>query len=335
MVVGGRDENETNNGISHFVEHMVFKGTQTRTAVEIAESLESVGGHLNAFTGKELTCYYGHVLDEHLPRAIQVISDMLANSVYDETEMEKEKRVVLEELNAIEETPEELVHEFFWKGLFPSHPLGLPIIGSKDVISSFNKEDLVNYVGNNYSANRIVVVAAGNVDHNELVKLTSENFTPFKNAEVASYGKPEMPAAETKVIENGAIQAHICLGTHTFGYEDMRKYDLLVLNTLLGAGMSSRLFQNIREKYGLAYSVYSFVDFMFDTGMFGVYIGTDTEKIEKSIELILDELSQLQQKPVPNSELERTKSQLKGNLVLGLESTSGRMSRFGENGNIS
>lgn len=329
LQVGSRNESVSNNGISHFIEHMMFKGTMTRSAFDIAESLESVGGHLNAFTSKELTCYYAHVLDEHLPLAVDVISDILQNSLLNEIEIEKEKQVVLEELKTLEETPEDLIHELFASDLFQNHPLGFSTIGRRETIQAFSKSQLHEYIRQNYTTDSMVIAAAGNLEHEQLLKLVEAKFDGFNTVAHKSSQPSHASLRHGKnVIENGAIQAHICLGTQSYSYASEKKFPLLVLNTLLGAGMSSRLFQNIREKYGLAYSVYSYIDFMFDTGLFSVYIGTDKNKINDSIELIEKELERLKNQPVSAEELNRTKSQLKGNLMLGLESTSSRMNRL-------
>lgn len=328
VAVGSRDEHPGNHGISHYIEHMMFKGTSNQTASDIARSLESVGGHLNAFTGKELTCYYAHVLDEHLCKAVEVIADILTNSIFDEDEMEKEKRVILDELNNIEETPEELIHDLFWEDLFPNHPLGFSIVGKRDSILNLKRDAILSFLRQNYTTTRMVVAAAGNVDHSHLVDLLQANFGPLGGGHSATYPLPRNPEHGTNVVENGAIQAHLCLGTQAYPYRERKKFGLLVLNTLLGAGMSSRLFQNIREKQGIAYSVYSFIDFLFDAGIFGVYLGTDKENVEKSLELITRELEGLRKNPVSSEELDRTKSQLKGNLMLGLEGTSSRMNRL-------
>ncbi len=328
LTVGSRDETAANNGISHFIEHMVFKGTSNRTAADIAQSLESVGGHLNAFTGKEQTCYFAHILDDDLPIAVDVISDFLKNSLFLNEEMEKEKHVILEELSNIEETPEELIHEHFVEDLFPNHALGRSIIGKRENIQTFSVDDIHTYLNQNYTSDRIVIAAAGNVNHKTLVQLVKRNLGQTTTSSNHSYEKPRANSQDQHIIENGAIQAHICLGTQSYSYRDNKKYALLVLNTLLGSGMSSRLFQNIREKYGLAYSIYSFIDFLIDTGLFGVYIGTKKDMIKDSIELIFKELKELKDTAVSQDELNRTKSQLKGNLMLGLESTSSRMNRL-------
>jgi predicted Zn-dependent peptidase len=328
LSVGSRNETDDNNGVAHFIEHMMFKGTKNRNAFEIAQSLESVGGHLNAFTGKELTCYYAHILDEHLPVAVEVLADILLNSLFDENEMEKEKRVILEELSTLEETPEELIHELFLKDLFPQHPLGFSTIGKRQNISSFRRRHIIDFIRENYTPNNMVIAAAGHVNHLDLVKLIDEKFKWFDNPGSSHYQPPSKAYFGKNIIENGAIQAHLCMGTQSYAYRDSKKFGLLILNTLLGSGMSSRLFQNIREKYGLAYSIYSFTDFLLDTGLFGIYIGTDKLKIDESIQLISAELDNLMNQPVPHEELKRTKSQLKGNLMLALESTSSRMNRI-------
>ncbi|RMD87229.1 MAG: insulinase family protein, partial [Calditrichaeota bacterium] len=303
LTVGSRDENASNNGISHYIEHMMFKGTKNRKAYEIAESLESVGGQINAFTSKELTCYYAHILDEHLEIAVDVISDILINSVFDEQEMEKEKQVIVEEINNMEDTPEEMIHELFIKDLFPDHPLGFSTLGTRENVWGFTRQDIYDYLSRNYAKNRLVIAAAGNVDHDKLVELVETKFVEFHNSVDRVLYPPNGPRQGENIIKNGGIQAHICLGTLAYSYRDPKKFPLLILNTLLGAGMSSRLFQNIREKHGLAYSVYSFIDFLFDTGLFGVYIGTDKNKIGASIELINKELEDLKKNPVSKEEL--------------------------------
>lgn len=329
LTVGSRDERVENNGIAHYTEHMMFKGTTRLSASDIAQSLERVGGYLNAFTGKEVTCYYAHVLNEHISNAVEILGEILTDSVFDEVEMEKEKRVILDELSNIEEMPEELLHDLFWEDLFPDHPLGMSIIGKRDTVSDIDRSKILDFIDRNYTSDRIVVAAAGDVDHQDLVELLGNNVAKLKRGPHPSkYPLPNLPDTKVNVVENGAIQAHVCLGTQAYNYRDRKKFALLVLNTLLGSGMSSRLFQNIREKHGIAYSIYSFVDFLFNTGVFGIYLGTDKENVERSLELIQDELQMLTRNSVSVDELERTKSQLKGNLMLGLEGTSSRMNRL-------
>jgi predicted Zn-dependent peptidase len=328
IATGTRDEAEKDNGISHFVEHMVFKGTGRRSAREIAESLESVGGHLNAFTSKEVTCFYAQFLDEHLPIAVDVLSDLVTDPRFDEEEIRKEKQVVLEEINNVEDTPEDLIHERFQRNLFPNHPLGFSTLGTRETVSRFARDDLIRYMRRNYTLDRVVVAASGNVDHHDLINLVGSTLDPLPQVSTREVDPPPATGVNFHIEEASILQAHLCVGTSSFPYEDPRKFALLVLNTLLGGGMSSRLFQTIREEYGLAYTVYSFLDFMLDTGVFGIYVGTDKDKVDACLELIHQELQALRTAPVPAHELERTKSQLKGSLMLALESTSGRMNRL-------
>ncbi|MCG3117974.1 MAG: putative zinc protease [bacterium] len=325
---GTRDERPAENGISHFLEHMMFKGTKRRKASDIAESIEAVGGHLNAFTGKELTCYYAHVLDENLALAVDVLADMLAGSVFDADEMVKEKSVVIEEINSVEDTPEDLVQDFFMRDLFPEHALGYSTLGTRASVSAFEREQLFDYIARHYTQNRLLVAAAGNIQHADLVAEVGERLSllPPNGARVVT--APSVQSIPSSVTEDDCSQTHICLGTWALRFDDPRKFILLVLNTLLGGGMSSRLFQTIREQHGLAYSVFSFHDFMLDTGMFGVYLGTDPERAEQATALLRQELRKLRDDQVAAAELQRTISQLKGSLMLGLESTSSRMSRL-------
>ncbi|MBI1803022.1 MAG: insulinase family protein [Ignavibacteriae bacterium] len=329
--VGSRDETETTNGISHFLEHMVFKGTKRYSAQQIARSLERVGGYLNAFTTKEHTCYFARILDENLTEAVDVISDMVQRPVFVVKEMEKEKGVILEELKNIEDDPDDLIHDYFDGNVFSKHPLGFPIIGRAQNIKSFSKNDLTDYVVSHYIPSRMVVSAAGNLKHEKLVDLV-EKFFNGKSSSNGSSVRPSGPKRmqpKKEVYEKPIMQAHICLGTLGYGVKSRQRYPLLVLNTLLGEGMSSRLFQNIREKYGFAYTVYSFANLMSDTGSFGVYVGTAQNKIDRSIELIYRELEKAKTKPIMATELKRTKAQIKGSMMLSLESMSNRMMRLG------
>ncbi len=326
--VGTRDELPEENGISHFIEHMMFKGTARRSSKEIAESLEAVGGHLNAFTGKEVTCYYAHLLDEHLPIAIDVLSDVLTASIFDPEEMNKERGVIIEEINAVDDTPEDLIHELFFNDLYPDHALGTSTLGTRETVTSFTREQLLSFTQRHYTRNRIVVSAAGNIEHEALLKLLAGRLDILPSNGPRKMITPTAARSTGTVKEDVGAQTHICLGTRALRFDDTRKFNFLVMNTLLGGGMSSRLFQNIREKHGLAYSIYSFHDFMYDTGVFGTYIGTDPEREEQAVKLLKQELSLLREEKVAADELERTKNQLKGSLLLGLESTSSRMNRL-------
>ena len=328
ILAGTIDETTENNGIAHFVEHMVFKGTESRTSLEIADSLESLGGHINAFTGKEITCFYAHVLDENIEIAIDILADLIINPLLAVKDVEREKRVVLEEIGELEDSPDELIHEYFIESLYKPHPISFSTLGKRKTINSLNRNKIIKFIQSNYSGNRIVVAAAGNIDHENVVDTVSKYLIDIKKSSDRSTNILQKEKITKKVIENNFQQAHICIGRRGFSYCDPRRYSLLLLNTILGFGMSSRLFQNIRERHGLAYSIYSFVDFLKDTGLFGVYLGTDKENIDFSIELVKKEMNTFIQEPISDEELDKRKNQLKGNLLLGLESTSNRMNRL-------
>ncbi|MEX0736824.1 MAG: pitrilysin family protein [Bacteroidota bacterium] len=329
---GSRDESEKNNGISHFIEHMVFKGTKRRSVREIARSLEAVGGYLNAFTGKEHTCFYARVLDEHAELALDVLSDLVQHPTFPERDLEKEKGVVIEELKNAEDDPDDIIHDYFDRAVFGSHALGRPVIGVEQNLRAFTRTDLMHYLRQHYHPSKMVIAAAGNIDHETLVRLSKR----FLNAPGKRTGSGHSPRVRPKVnkphreeFQKPIQQAHVCLGTQAYSVTSRYRYPLLVLNTLLGDGMSSRLFQNIREKYGFAYTVYSYVNMMSDAGVFGTYVGTDRSHVNFSIELIMRELEKLRKKPVPKAELARTKAQLKGSMMLSLESIPNRMMRLG------
>lgn len=330
--VGSRDESAATNGISHFIEHMVFKGTKKRSVKDIARSLESVGGYMNAFTGKEHTCYYARVLDEYADLAVDVLSDLALHATFAEKDMAKEKGVVIEELKNAEDDPDDIIHDYFDKVLFGKHPLGFPVIGTEPNLRSFTRSDLVNHLRNRYVPNKMVLAAAGNISHERLVALAEKHFGMLKTSSPSTSSsrlRPRDYRAERKEYRKPIQQAHVCLGTQAWSIKSKQRYPTLVLNTLLGDGMSSRLFQNIREKYGFAYSVYSSATLMSDAGVFSAYIGTDKQHIDASTDLILQEFEKLRLKPVSNAELNRTKAQLKGSMMLSLESIPNRMMRLG------
>lgn len=330
--VGARDESAEENGISHFLEHMVFKGTKKRSVLEIAQSLESLGGYLNAFTNKEQTCFYARALDEHVGEAMDVISDLIQNSTFKKKELERERTVVIEELRSAADNPEDIIFDYFDKAIFPEHNLGFPIIGTEANLRRFTRDDLLAHIETHYAPSHVVVAAAGNVDHNALVRLTEKYLTqlPAERHNGNRLAAPKEIDHSTYAEYYRPInQAHICLGTLGYSIRHRDRYAFMVMNALLGEGMSSRLYQTIREKHGLAYSVYSFANMMSDAGVFGVYIGTEKKNVKNSIELIQRELSKLRTTPVTKAELDRTKSQIKGVMMLGLENMSGRMMRLG------
>jgi len=327
---GSRDENPENNGVAHFMEHMVFKGTANRSPFEIANTIESFGGKINAFTGKELTCFFARVLDEHLPLAIDVLSDILLNPVFNPEDISREKSVVLEELSDIEDTPGERIQVLFASQIYPDHPLGYNILGTRESIQNLSRDKIREFTGRYYLPERMVVSVAGHVDHQAVVDEVTEHLGDYQPAisNPRDIAPPGNIKQTTRVHTDGIQQAHLVTGVRTFSYNDPRRFALLVLNTILSGGMSSRLFQNIREQYGFVYSIYSFLDFYTDDGLFGVYVGTDHTKLDTMQDKIQEELKKLAEEPVVTDELEKVKSQVKGSLVLSLENMFNRMNRL-------
>lgn len=326
--VGGRDETEANQGISHFLEHMIFKGTKKRSQYDIALEIESVGGAINAMTMNELTCFHVHMLDENIDRGINVLSDIVNNSIFPEPEIAKEKFVVIEEIKGQEDEPGDLIFDYFSSEVFKGHPLGLPILGTRETVSSFTSNDIRKFIDENYTSDRIVIAAAGNIEHDELKDSLENSFNFPAPENKRSTSPPGRVGPAKKSWERPIKQAHIITGCRSYKYTDAQKYPYFLLANLLGGGMSSRLFQSIREKHGLAYAVYSFSETLSDTGMFGVYIGADKVNVDHVLELTYKELDKLSKEPLTTDELLRIKNQLKGNLMLGLESTSSRMHRL-------
>lgn len=324
---GSRDETPTSKGVSHFLEHMLFKGTSNRSARQIAEALEDVGGSLNAYTSKEFSCYSAHVLDEHVPLAVDVLADILQNSLLAEDDIEKERDVILREMDHSRETPEDVIFDYLYEDIYPGHPLGHQIYGEPATVRNLSREDLLAYLKTHYTRGRVVVAAAGNVRHEQLVELASMAFSQLPESSRPERQAPTEPP-HGSIRAHACAQVHVCMGVRSCSYADQRKFALLVLDTILGAGMSSRLFQRLREEHGAAYAIYSFADFFSDTGLFGVYFATEPRRLELCMDLVLSELRELAHNGLTAAELERAKSQLKGNLVLGLENTSSRMSRL-------
>jgi predicted Zn-dependent peptidase len=325
---GSRFERPVENGIAHFLEHMMFKGTKKRSPLKIAESLESIGGALNAFTGKEITCFYANALDTHINKTIEVLADITCNSIFPDKEIPKERSVILEEIKSMKDTPEEYIFDLFHEKLFPENSLGRSILGTESIVKSFQRSSVVHFWEKFYSGRNIIIAAAGNLNHSRLIKLVEKYFT-FPVRKMNKH--PEKATIARKQVfeyEHPISQAHLCIGGEGIPYSSDQRFSLLVLNTYLGGGMSSRLFQRLREKNGLAYSVYSFTDFYSDVGLFGIYIGTDGAKLVLTKKLVIEELRRLKEKRLSENNLTRIKNQLKGNLVLSLESTSRRMQRL-------
>ena len=325
---GSRHEPSAQSGIAHFVEHMLFKGTATRTAEDIAQTIDSIGGQMDAFTAKEYASYYIKVLDEHLPLAIEVLSDIVMNPAFTADDIEREKKVVLEEIKMVEDTPDDLVHELFTEHFWQGHPLGRPILGTADTVSSLTPDLLRQYFSTTYSAPNLIVAAVGNVTHEHVRELTMRAFErlPLTSQPV----QEERPNVVPKiVIRNKELeQSHVCLGTSGYQQDHEDRYASYVLNTTLGGSMSSRLFQNVREKRGLAYAVFSGLSAYRDTGSVTIYAGCANTAVEELIDVVIAELRRLKDEPMPASELRRAKDHLKGSLMLNLESTSSRMSHL-------
>jgi len=329
--VGSSLERRERRGISHLVEHMLFKGTQRRSARRIAETMDGVGGNLNAFTDKETTCYYAKVIDRHVPLAIDVLADMFLHSQFDPLELGKEQNVVLEEIKMYEDSPDELIHDIFLQTMWSGSNLGEPTIGFAETVAGVRAEDLREHMLAHYAPNSVVVAAAGNVDHDVFVRQVTEQFAGFAGACAAP--EPERPETTpaARVSQKDSEQAHIVLGTRGIDVRDERRYALSLLDTVLGGGMSSRLFQEIREQRGLVYSVYSFQAAYRAAGLFGVYAGTSPQNVPSCVDLVMEQFERVRRLPISSAELQLAKEHIKGNLTLSLESTSSRMIRLGRN----
>ncbi|MBM4306705.1 MAG: insulinase family protein [Deltaproteobacteria bacterium] len=331
VMTGSRDEQPDENGISHFIEHLLFKGTERRTAFDIAKEIDSVGGTLNAFTGREYTCFYAKVIDKNLPLAIDLLSDIFLHSRMDEKDVEKERMVILQEIKMVEDTPDDYVHDLFNRTCWGNHPLGFPICGTANQVQSFRRDQIEHFFKANYKADRIIICAAGNLEHQKVVDLIGKTFGQLTTSDRARERVKPPSISTTHISKRDLEQVHFCLGTHGLHYNHSLRFASYVLNTILGGGMSSRLFQEIRENRGLAYSVYSYLPTYIDTGLVVVYAGTDEKSFEEAFQLILREFNRLKEEPFKDGELEIAKEQLKGNLLLSLESSDNLMTRLAKN----
>ena len=326
---GSRHEEAEANGISHFVEHMVFKGTETRSAEDIARQVDSIGGNMDAFTAKECICFTVKVLDEHLPIALEVLSDLVLHPVFQIKDIARERGVILEEIKMDEDNPDYLVHEIFTQNFWKDHPLGKPILGTKETVRRFEQPLVLDFYRQRFTPGNLIVSAAGNVNHERFVELVAKMFhqlKPVKNGfrEATPQISPRIVLRNKKSLE----QVQICVGVPAYSIAHDKRYPSYILNTLLGGGMSSRLFQNIRERQGLAYAIYSELNPYRDTGCLSVYAGTSLESARKVVESIVQEFRNLKTASVPADELRRAKDQLKGSLMLSLESSTARMSNL-------
>ena len=322
---GSRNEIPELNGIFHFLEHLAFKGTKRRSAHQIAIEMDSIGGHINAFTSREYTCYTAKVLDEHLPIAIDVLSDILLNSVFDPKEIERERKVILEEINMVEDSPDDLIFDMLYQDVWSNHSLGLPTQGFPETVNRISRQDILSHMERFYSSNNVIISIAGNIDFSDSVDLLEKYFCKFKSTEIIDSGPVQEMKFGTVCKYKKLEQVHVCLAAAGIKTNDKQRYECYLLNAILGGSMSSRLFQKIREEKGLAYSVHSMNSNYKDSGIFMVYAATGTKNYTTVVELIVQELKEIIDNKVDSKELEKAKNQLKGGLMLSLESSGSRM----------
>ena len=325
---GSRHEPEPRGGVSHLIEHLVFKGTASRSAQDIARAIDSVGGHMDAFTAKEHTCFYVSVLDEHLPLAVDLLADILRHPRFAPDDIEKEKAVVLQEIKMVEDTPDDLIHDLFAERIWAGHPLGRPILGQWDVVKRFERETLLDYFRREYAPGRIVVAVAGNAEHAQVADLFAAGFEGWEQPVEAHRWAPPAIHPGVHAVQKTLEQVHLVMGLPGVPDAAPERHALYLLNDILGGSMSSRLFQEIRERQGLVYSVHSGQQAYRDTGLFYVYAGTDPANIGKVLHALMKEIRGLKKDGITAEELRRSKDHLKGSLMLSLESTSSRMNRL-------
>ena len=328
---GSRYERPEQAGISHFLEHLFFKGTERRTAAQIAEEIDAVGGVLNAFTGKEYTCYYAKVLDEHLPLALDLLADVFTHSQFAEEEIERERTVIVQEISQIEDTPDDYVHDLFAQAFWSDHPLARPIAGTAATVSSFRRPEFLAFFGERYRPDRILVAGAGNLRHEALAEVAATHLGPLGGATSFVDGPPPVAHGGLLVHEKDLEQVHLCFGSPGISQHDEDRYAAHLLNSALGGGMSSRLFQEIRERRGKAYTVYSFLTSYRDSGYTGVYVGTSAEWVHEVADCVRQETARIVREGLSATELARVKTQMKGGMQLGLETSDSRMSRIAKN----
>ena len=325
--VGSRHETTEQNGISHFLEHMFFKGTKHRSAKDIAVEIDSIGGDLNAFTSRENTAFYVKVLDEYLEKGVDLLVDIFVNSTFPDEELEKEKKIIKEEIKMVEDTPDDYIHDLFYESVWGSEGLGQPILGRRETIASFRRDDVLSHIKRYYGTKDIVIACAGNFSQDALLDLLESRLSSLRRGSEPKTGTPPAFRRNIEIRSKDISEAHLCIGVPGVSQTSNERYAFFLLNTILGAGVSSRLFQEIREKRGLAYSVYSFTSSYADCGLWGVYAGVSRKKVRETAELIIKEMLDLRNS-ITEHELERSKKHLKGNLILGLESTSSRMNNI-------
>ncbi len=327
---GSRHEPESRGGISHFIEHLVFKGTATRSAEAIARTMDSVGGQQNAFTDKEHTCFYVRVLDEHLPLAVDLLTDILLHPLFNADEIEREKSVVLQEIKMVEDTPDDVIHDLFAAQVWAGHPLGRPIIGTVDLVNGFSRDTIAAHFAEEYVPPRIIIAVAGNVTHEQVVDLFGRGFNGFSHPAAARHEEPAGITPSVNIVHKTLEQVHLVMGFPGLHHAAPERYALYLLNDVIGGSNSSRLFQEVRERQGLVYSIHSGVQSFCDTGTLYLYAATEAQNFSKVLKSTLKELRDLKKSGVTEEELRRAKDHIKGSLMLSLESTSSRMYRLAQ-----
>lgn len=327
---GSINETKETNGISHFIEHMLFKGTNNRTSKDIAEEMDNIGGQLNAFTSKEYTCYYARVLDTHIDKAIDVLTDMLFNSKFDEIDIEKEAKVIIEEINMYEDSPDDIVFTNMQQNVWGNTPLGYSVLGSKDNVTNFKRQDFFDYINEKYVGENTVVAISGSFDKEDVLKKIKEKMLamPKGKPNLEAYNKYPYLPSKTKLYKD-IEQLHLAIGFEGISLNSKYNYSMSLLNTIIGGGMSSILFQKVREEQGFAYSIYSYNSPYINNGLFNIYVGLNKMHLDKTINIIIDEINKLKKDKINTHQIEKTKEQLKSNYIMGLESTSNRMSSIG------
>ena len=329
--VGARDESLVESGLSHFIEHMIFKGTEKRTAFQIAKEFDAIGGQTNAFTSTENTCYHAKVMDTHLDTMVDILTDVFFNSVFDDREIENERAVILQEIGMAEDNPDEYIHILSGKNFWGEHSLGRSVLGSRENINKFNSDTIKKFFYRFYQPERMVVSVAGNLDHSRFMDIAGPVFESIQPGNDFSERMAPDEHRKVNIHYKDLGQVHICLGTKGMSITDPRRYTFSLMNTILGGNMSSRLFQEVREKRGLAYSVYSYASSFVDTGMFGAYAGVAPKNIQTSVQLILKEISKIREMRVDSNELRYAKEFTKGNLMIASESNDNQMVRMAQN----
>ncbi len=328
---GSRHERREHNGVAHFIEHLLFKGTLRRTALDIAREIDSVGGVLNAFTSHEYVCYYAKVLDKNLPQAVDLLTDIFLHSTFDPDEIEKERKVVLQEISMLEDSPDDYVHDLFHRSFWRGHPLGMSILGTAESIGSLSRDAILAHRDEMYRSGDIIIAVAGNVRHDELLRLINVSFDCVSEGTGRDFCHLPVYGQKVEVVEKDLEQLHICLGTKSLPHNHPRRFEVYLMNTILGGSMSSRLFQEIRERLGLAYTVYSYVVSHTDAGSLVIYAGTSPEKLNDVMTITCTELRRLKTELVTTTELDAAREQIKGNILLSLESSDNRMTKLAKN----